>query len=77
MLTSNTGKFTQPITPKKPLVFCDMTLREGEQTAGVSFTLDERKELVRRLDEAGVQQVQLYNCWGGKTLRKENKERFE
>lgn len=74
MLTSSAGKFTQQITPKSPLIFCDMTLREGEQTPGVSFTLDERKELVRRLDEIGVQQVQLYNCWGGKTLRRENFE---
>jgi hypothetical protein len=43
----------------------DSTLREGEQTAGVAFTPEERVELVRRLDAAGFQQVQLYNTWHG------------
>ena len=48
-----------------PLVLCDVTLREGEQTAGVSFSQEERMGLVQRLDKAGIQQVQLYNTWHG------------
>ncbi len=43
----------------KNLIFCDLTLREGEQTPGVTFTLEEKMELVRRLDEFGVHQIQV------------------
>ena len=34
--------------------FVDNTLREGEQTPGVSFSLAERIEIVERLDDAGL-----------------------
>lgn len=43
----------------KNLIFCDVTLREGEQTPGVSFTFDEKIELIRRLDAFGVHQIQI------------------
>ena len=43
----------------KGLIFCDLTLREGEQTPGVTFTLEEKLELIRRLDEFGVDQIQI------------------
>ena len=43
----------------KDLIFCDVTLREGEQTPGVSFTFDEKIELIRRLDAFGVHQIQI------------------
>ncbi len=34
--------------------FCDSTLREGELCPGASFTYEEKKELIRRLDSIGV-----------------------
>lgn len=37
----------------------DTTLREGEQTPGVSFTIDEKKEIARLLDEFGVDIIEL------------------
>ncbi len=36
----------------------DATLREGEQAAGVSFTIDEKLEITRRLDEIGVNLIE-------------------
>ncbi len=59
------SNYNEILVPKAPLQFCDVTLREGEQTAGVAFTPEERIELVKRLDAAGFQQVQLYNTWHG------------
>ncbi len=41
------------------LIVCDLTMREGEQTPGVTFTLEEKLELLRRLDDFGVHQVQI------------------
>ncbi|MBQ8091687.1 MAG: hypothetical protein IJ233_13170, partial [Pyramidobacter sp.] len=38
--------------------FCDVTLRDGEQTPGVSFSLPEKLEIAALLDEIGVQQIQ-------------------
>ena len=69
MIRKNISGYIEPFQPKGKLLFCDMTLREGEQTAGVSYTMTERMELVRRLDDMGVGQIQLYNCWGGAALR--------
>lgn len=45
--------------PTKEIIYCDLTLREGEQSPGVSYTLEEKLELVRRLDEIGIHQIQL------------------
>jgi len=39
--------------PKK-ILFWDETLRDGEQTAGVYFTPDEKLELARKFDEMGI-----------------------
>ncbi|HVL49476.1 MAG TPA: homocitrate synthase [Candidatus Thermoplasmatota archaeon] len=36
----------------------DSTLREGEQTPGVSFTLDEKLEIARRLDAFGIDYIE-------------------
>jgi methanogen homocitrate synthase len=37
---------------------CDVTLRDGEQTPGVSFTKDEKIEIARKLDEIGVEVIE-------------------
>ncbi len=37
----------------------DTTLREGEQTPGVSFSIDEKKEIARALDEFGIDIIEL------------------
>ncbi|MDI9644130.1 MAG: homocitrate synthase [Candidatus Verstraetearchaeota archaeon] len=36
----------------------DTTLREGEQTPGVSFSVDAKVEIARKLDEAGVDMIE-------------------
>ncbi|MCJ7625681.1 MAG: hypothetical protein MUO76_19495, partial [Anaerolineaceae bacterium] len=38
----------------KPVKFVDGTLREGEQTPGVHFTMDEKIQIAKALDNAGV-----------------------
>lgn len=42
------------------IVFCDVTMREGEQAPGVVFSLEEKIRLAHLLDEVGVSQIQLY-----------------
>jgi methanogen homocitrate synthase len=37
---------------------CDVTLRDGEQTPGVSFTCEEKVEIARGLDEIGVEVIE-------------------
>lgn len=57
--------YNKPLQLKKAPIFCDVTLREGEQTAGVAFTQAQRKHLVGLLDKAHIRQIQLYNTWRG------------
>ena len=40
--------------PNKPIIILDTTLRDGEQTPGVSLNLAEKLEIARRLERLGV-----------------------
>jgi homocitrate synthase NifV len=40
------------------ILICDSTLREGEQTPGVEFSIDEKREIARLLNEAGVHEIE-------------------
>ncbi|HWQ66431.1 MAG TPA: homocitrate synthase family protein [Methanospirillum sp.] len=37
---------------------CDVTLRDGEQTPGVSFTQEEKQDIARRLDATGIEVIE-------------------
>lgn len=43
---------------EKPIKLDDTTLRDGEQTAGVVFTNDEKIKIAKMLDEIGVAQIE-------------------
>ena len=58
-MESHVSPFNKPLERTKPLIFCDVTLREGEQTPGVNFTLEEKMQLAHLLDEVGVGQIQI------------------
>ena len=44
---------------KKLITINDTTLRDGEQSAGVSFTLDEKIEIAKKLDQIGIPELEV------------------
>ena len=44
---------------KKEIIIVDTTLRDGEQTAGVVFSNQEKIRIAKMLDEIGVHQIEV------------------
>ena len=51
-------KARSPINPPKRVWLFDTSLRDGEQTPGVTYTIDEKVEIARNLDELGVPKIE-------------------
>ncbi len=49
---------TAGFDPPKSVEVHDVTLRDGEQQAGVDFTADEKMRIAEALAEAGVQRIE-------------------
>lgn len=52
-------KLTDQFKIQESLYMHDVTLRDGEQTPGVAFTVDEKILIAQELDKAGVQSIEL------------------
>ncbi|MGQ9596403.1 MAG: LeuA family protein [Thermoproteota archaeon] len=54
---------------KKPILL-DTTLREGLQTPGIYFTLDERLTILRGLDKSGIELIEIGSSYAGEGERR-------
>jgi homocitrate synthase NifV len=54
-----TNAFTSYLGQRGPLRFCDTTLRDGEQTAGVVFSAAEKSYIASELDLIGFDQIEV------------------
>ena len=53
----------------KNMWIIDTTLRDGEQSAGVVFSLDEKKNIARLLSDAGIDEIEIGTPAMGKEER--------
>ncbi|MDH4267583.1 MAG: 2-isopropylmalate synthase [Deltaproteobacteria bacterium] len=53
------------------VILCDVTMRDGEKTPGVAFTLAEKIELAKELEAIGVPQIQVGVPGSSKNARQE------